>query len=89
MPMRVASVFQHLSRLPAGWVPHGTIPEVEDAVLNKVTFPVGDTFLQHEDTRTLLLYNIKSSSVSSARQTYNNKIELRMEPSAPVASLQK
>ena len=48
MPMRVASVFQHLSRLPAGWVPHRTIPEVEDAVMNKVTFPVGDTFLLHE-----------------------------------------
>lgn len=32
----------------AGWVLHSTVLEVVDAVLNKVCFPVGNTFLQHE-----------------------------------------
>ena len=55
MPIQLGASLQQVGRLPAGWVPAGTIPEVEDAVLNKdaVLFPVGDSFLLTEKDRAI------------------------------------
>ena len=51
MPVRVSSSLRNVGRLAAGWVPHGTLPEIEDAALNKIFYPVGTTFLEHEADR--------------------------------------
>jgi len=51
MPIQLATSLQHVGRLAAGWVPAGTLPELEDAVLNKRLFPIGDSFLLAEKDR--------------------------------------
>ena len=53
MPMRVTSSLGQVRKLAAGWVPDGTAPELKDAVVNKMIFPVGVRFLEHEGDRSI------------------------------------
>ena len=58
MPLQLGSSLQHVGRLAAGWVPHGTIPEIEDAVVNKKLFPVGASFLTTEKDRAVFFVSL-------------------------------
>ena len=53
MPMRVTSALGQVRKLAAGWVPDGTAPELKDAVVNKMIFPVGVRFFEHEGDRSI------------------------------------